>query len=86
MVRHIHDAINYVEINNLDKVVKAFYVVVDDFAKRNNIDRKSFQEKLSGQFGIKGYENRIAEAYFGFITWQEVEQMYPDIVNSDGWK
>ncbi len=86
MVRHIHDAINYAEINNLDKVVKAFYVVENDFAERNKIDRKSFQEKLPRQFGIKGYENIIAEAYLGFITWQEVEQMYPDIVNSDGWK
>lgn len=89
MVRHIHDALNYVRRSGHEKQVFGFYIVADLFAKEweGEISTLGFADKLLSQYGIEDEIDSIRAAYKGYITWERIVQMFPGVVDqSRGWK
>ncbi len=81
MVRHIHDAINYIDVLKMEKKIYGFYIVTEEFAARSEtaISKERFSEKLSEQFGVEGFEEQINAAYKGFVTWESIEKQFPNV-------
>ncbi len=89
MVRHIHDALNYVRLGKFWKKVVGFYILADTFANEWNaqISPEGFASTLSSQFGIEAEHDEIASAYKGYITWEQIVESFPGVADSSrGWK
>lgn len=86
MVRHIHGAINYRRLMNMEKTVYGFYIVSDEFSENdeNAISKEAFSDKLENQFGIDNLKQQIDAAYKGFITWEMIGKIFPEVTSR--WK
>ena len=76
MIRHIQGALNY-----SDKTIYAFYIVDKECGYLADLTREKFVEQLSLEtITIDDPEKeKIWNAYKGYITWQDIENVFPEI-------
>ena len=75
MIRHIQGALNV--FANASKKIYAFYIVDEEISKsyQAQLSIKAFEKHLNSEtIAVSPAESeRILNAYYGFITWQQLE-------------
>ena len=77
MVRHIQGALNYT-----DKKVYAFYIVDAECKYKADLNKESFARQLELETIQPNdiEKEKIANAFYGYTTWQAIREKLPEIV------